>query len=143
MHQTHFLPVEGKHTAYGWNITPNGLRDLLVRLNQDFPALPIVITENGAAFDDAVVTDSEGKRAIHDVDRIDYLRAHIRAVSEAMNLGVDVRGYFVWTFLDDFEWERGYSMTFGLVHIDRDTLQRTPKDSAWWYRDIIRANQAK
>ncbi|MDF2626461.1 MAG: putative beta-glucosidase, partial [Symbiobacteriaceae bacterium] len=75
---------------------------------------------------------------VHDVERIRYLQAHIRAVGQAMAAGVDVQGYYVWSFLDNLEWHHGVSKRFGLVHVDFDTLRRTPKDSAYWFRDFIR-----
>ena len=123
-------------TDMGWNISPDGLRALMVDLTATYPDLPpLYITENGAAYDDPV-TDG----AVHDDRRIDYLDSHIRAVHAAIEEGVDVRGYFAWSLMDNFEWAFGYAMRFGLVHIDYDTLTRIPKDSAYWYRDAIRRN---
>ena len=90
-----------------------------------------MITENGAAFDD-VVTDG----AVHDVERTDYLRRHITAVHRAMERGVDVRGYLVWSLFDNFEWGYGFSKRFGIVRVDYDTLVRTVKDSAHWYASL-------
>ncbi|MBA8949962.1 GH1 family beta-glucosidase [Actinomadura namibiensis] len=119
---------EGATTALGWPITPAGLTDLLVRLHHDYPPVPIVITENGGAF-------APGQ---DDHDRIGFLREHIRAVAAARARGVDVRGYFVWTLLDNFEWAHGYAPAFGLVSVDRATLRRTPKRSALWYRDFLK-----
>ena len=95
-----------------------------------------MITENGAAFDDVVSPDG----AIHDQQRIDYLHDHIAAVRAAIEAGVDVRGYFAWSLLDNFEWSFGYDRRFGLIRVDYDTLQRTWKDSAYWYRDVIARN---
>ncbi len=95
--------------------------------------LPLVITENGAAFDDEVAPDG----AIHDDARIDYVRRHLAAALDARADGVDLRGYFVWSLLDNFEWRYGYARRFGIVRVDYDTLERTPKDSALWYRDVI------
>ena len=92
-----------------------------------------MITENGAAFDDRV--DADGR--VRDRRRIDYLRDHIAAVRKAMAAGADVRGYFVWSLLDNYEWAYGYSKRFGIVHVDYDTQTRTWKDSAHWYRDHI------
>jgi len=123
-------------TDMGWPITPDGLRALLVGLKESYPDLPpVYITENGCAYDDPV-TDG----ACHDQRRIAYLDAHLRSVRAAIDEGVDVRGYFEWSLMDNFEWSHGYHKRFGMVHIDYDTLARTPKDSAWWYRDAIAQN---
>ena len=124
------------HTDMNWPITPEGFTNLLVRLHTDYPELPpVYITENGCAFDDPVVN---GRCA--DPRRIDYLDLHLRAVRAAMDQGVDVRGYFQWSLMDNFEWALGYDKRFGLVHIDFDTLERTPRDSAAWYHDVITRN---
>jgi beta-glucosidase len=120
----------GELTEMGWEVIPSGLEDLLVRLSQDYPGLPLMITENGVAVPDGVA----------DPDRIAYLDGHVRAVHAAIDKGVDLRGYFVWSLLDNFEWARGYDMRFGLVRVDYDTLERTPRDSARWYRDVIARN---
>ena len=120
-------------TDMGWPITPDGLRALLVDLSAAYPELPpLFITENGAAYDDPV-TDG----AVHDDRRIAYLDAHLRALHAAIARGVDVRGYFAWSLMDNFEWARGYAMRFGLVHVDFETQARTPRDSALWYRGVI------
>jgi beta-glucosidase len=95
-----------------------------------------VITENGAAFGDEPGPDG----VVHDDDRIAYLSAHVEAVHEAIARGVDVRGYYAWSLMDNFEWAFGLSRRFGLVHVDYDSLVRTPKDSFRWYRDVIAAN---
>jgi beta-glucosidase len=123
-------------TDMGWPITPDGLRELLVSLKATYPDLPpIHITENGVAYDDPV---EDG--AVHDVRRIAYLDSHLRALHEAISAGVDVRAYFQWSLLDNFEWSHGYRMRFGLVHVDYETQLRTPRDSAFWYRDVIARN---
>jgi beta-glucosidase len=95
-----------------------------------------MVTENGAAFDDRAGADG----VVHDADRVDYLRAHIGAVHEAIRRGVDIRGYYAWSLMDNFEWAWGLSKRFGIVHVDYDTLERQPKHSALWYRDVIAAN---
>ncbi len=124
------------HTDMGWPITPQGFTDLLVRLHHDYPNMPpIYITENGAAYDDPVV---DGRCS--DPRRVDYLDQHLRALKAAMVAGVDVRGYYQWSLMDNFEWSLGYDKRFGLVHVDFATLQRTPRDSAYWYRDVITTN---
>jgi beta-glucosidase len=112
-------------------------RDLLVRLGRDYPGLPIVITENGAAFNDE--PDEDG--FVDDADRTDYLASHIAAVAQAREAGTDIRGYLVWSLLDNFEWAYGYDKRFGIVRVDYATQQRIPKRSAYWYRDTIRRVQ--
>ncbi|MFJ8957877.1 GH1 family beta-glucosidase [Lentzea sp. NPDC102401] len=114
-------------TSIGWEIDAGGLFDLLLRLDRDYPAIPLYITENGAAFDDEV----------HDTGRVAYLDGHVRACAEAVAKGVALKGYFAWSLLDNFEWSFGYAQRFGLVHVDYDTQRRTPKDSARWYADVI------
>ncbi|WP_330275354.1 GH1 family beta-glucosidase [Lentzea sp. NBC_00516] len=114
-------------TSIGWEIDAGGLFDLLLRLDRDYPAIPLYITENGAAFDDEV----------HDAGRVAYLDGHVRACAEAVAKGVALKGYFAWSLLDNFEWSFGYAQRFGLVHVDYDTQRRTPKDSARWYADMI------
>ncbi len=123
-------------TDMGWPVTPDGLRDLLVTLAASYPELPpIHVTENGVAYDDPIVDG-----AVHDDRRIAYIDAHLRALHAAIAAGVDVRGYFHWSLLDNFEWSHGFRMRFGLVHVDYDTQVRTPRDSALWYRDVIARN---
>ncbi len=119
-------------TDMGWEVYPDGLTSLLVRLHQDYPMPPLLITENGAAFNDEVV---DGQ--VHDVQRQSYIQNHIAAVHAAMRLGVRVDGYFVWSLLDNFEWASGYAKRFGIVRVDYNTQQRTLKDSALWYRDFL------
>jgi beta-glucosidase len=127
-----FLPQAGPYTDMGWNIAPDGLEELLMSLHEQFPDLPLMVTENGAAFADEVV---DGR--VRDVERIDYLRRHFTAAHRAMQRGVDLRGYQVWSLLDNFEWGYGYTKRFGIVHVDYETQQRTLKDSAHWYRELI------
>ncbi|MGW7521654.1 GH1 family beta-glucosidase [Streptomyces sp. NPDC054796] len=126
----------GSTTAMGWAVDPSGLHDLLIRLGDDFPGLPLMITENGAAFDDYV--DPAGE--VRDPDRIAYLHGHLDAVHRAIEAGVDVRGYFLWSLLDNFEWGYGYSKRFGAVYVDYPTGKRIPKASAGWYAGVARAN---
>jgi len=125
-------PQDREHTAMGWPIVPEALTELLVRIKKDYGDLPLVITENGAAFDDLLAGD-----AVTDERRVAYLREHIAAVDRARAQGVDVRGYYVWSLLDNFEWECGYDKRFGLVYVDYATQRRIPKRSALWYRDLI------
>jgi beta-glucosidase len=128
-----FVRQPGPYTEMGWSIDATGLTELLLRLRDDHPDVPLMITENGAAFDDRL--DADGR--VRDQRRIDYLRDHIAAVGKAMEAGADVRGYFVWSLLDNYEWAYGYSKRFGIVHVDYTTQTRTWKDSAHWYRDQI------
>ncbi|MDQ1571356.1 MAG: beta-glucosidase [Actinomycetota bacterium] len=121
-------------TSMGWEVHPVGLKQLLVRLGSEYPTLPpLYVTENGAAYDDEVTADG----AIHDVERTEYIRAHIEAVGEAIAEGADVRGYFVWSFLDNFEWAWGYDKRFGIVRVDYETQVRTVKDSGLEYARVI------
>ena len=129
-------PQVGPYTAMGWSVEPAALTELLQRVHRDYPEVPLMITENGAAYDDVVGDDG----AVHDVDRIDYVRGHLGAVRDAIEAGVDVRGYFLWSLMDNFEWAFGYSKRFGIVRVDYPTGERLPKDSARWYRDVIAAN---
>ncbi|WP_240135534.1 GH1 family beta-glucosidase [Streptomyces sp. MUM 178J] len=128
-----FLPAPGPRTAMNWPVDAEGLYELLVRLRDDLPGVPLLITENGAAYDD--YADPSG--AVKDPERVEYLHAHLTAVHRALADGADVRGYFLWSLLDNFEWAYGYSKRFGIVHVDFATQRRTLKDSARWYADII------
>ncbi|MBP2335160.1 beta-glucosidase [Saccharothrix coeruleofusca] len=121
-------------TAMDWEIVPEGFTDLLVQLSREYPGVPMVITENGAAFEDR--PDESG--FVRDDDRTAYLDSHIAAVAKARQAGADVRGYFAWSLMDNFEWSYGYDKRFGIVHVDYETQVRTPKRSALWYRDVIR-----
>ncbi|MFF8670171.1 GH1 family beta-glucosidase [Streptomyces sp. NPDC015242] len=128
-----------RHTAMGWPVVPDSFTDLLVRLKEQYgDALPpLYITENGSAEDDTVAPDG----AVHDADRVAYLRDHLTALKAAMDAGVDVRGYYVWSLLDNFEWAFGYAKRFGIVRVDYGTQRRTPKDSYHWYRRLIAAHR--
>jgi beta-glucosidase len=126
----------GPKTAMGWSIDPRGMSELLLRIAREHPGLPIMVTENGAAFPDEVSPDGR----VVDPDRVDYLRAHIAAVHDAITAGAPVVGYYVWSLLDNFEWAWGYSKRFGIVHVDYETLARTPKDSAHFYAGVVRDN---
>ncbi|WP_010206271.1 GH1 family beta-glucosidase [Salinibacterium sp. PAMC 21357] len=127
-----FLKQAGPYTSMGWNIAPDGLEELLVSLSEQFPKLPLVITENGAAFEDTVVDG-----AVHDAERVDYLRRHFTAAHRAIERGVDLRGYLVWSLLDNFEWGYGYSKRFGIVYVNYDTQERIVKDSGLWVKSLI------
>lgn len=123
----------GPRTAMGWEIFPQGLYDLLCWLHQALPALPLVVTENGAAFDDQVENS-----AVHDPERREYLRAHLQSVRQALDRGVPVQGYFCWSFLDNFEWAEGLSRRFGLVYVDYADQRRIVKDSGRWFGRVCR-----
>ncbi len=133
------VDIPGPHTVMDWPIVPSGLTDLLLRVQRDY-AVPTVVTENGISGLDVVSPDASGGRAVHDEHRIDYLRAHLGAVLDAIERGADVRGYYLWTLLDNFEWAWGYRMRFGVVHVDFETQVRTVKDSALWYGDVVARN---
>ena len=124
-------------TAMGWGVEPDGLVELLTRLHDEWPAIPLVITENGSAWEDVVAPDG----AVRDPDRVDYLLRHLEAASEAIGKGVDLRGYFAWSLLDNFEWSFGYERRFGIVHVDYETQVRTPKDSARAYAEVLRRHR--
>ena len=121
------------HTDMGWEIAPESLHRVLVRLRDDYAPPAVAITENGAAFPDVPAGDG----SVDDPERAAYLASHVEAVSCAVEDGVPVSGYFVWSLLDNFEWAFGYSKRFGIVYVDYATLERTPKSSFRWYRDLI------
>jgi beta-glucosidase len=128
------------YTEMGWEVYPDALRDVLLWMTERYGRPPIYITENGAAFYDP-------PKPVHgeilDPLRVEYFRQHIGAVHEAMSRGADVRGYFAWSLFDNFEWSLGYEKRFGIVHVDFETQQRTPKASARYYSDVIAANGLK
>ena len=123
----------------GWEIYPEALTELLLRLTRDYAPPPLLITENGMANADTLGADGH----VHDTPRITYLSAHLQAVADAIAQGADVRGYFYWSLLDNFEWDSGYVKRFGLFHTDYATQQRTAKDSACWYSDFIAAQKRR
>lgn len=127
-----FLEQPGPYTSMGWNIAPDGLEELLLSLSEQFPDQPLMVTENGAAFDDFV---QDGR--VTDLERVDYLRRHFTAAHRALRQGVDLRGYQVWSMFDNFEWAYGYAKRFGIVHVDYESLVRIPKASYHWYRELI------
>ncbi|WP_169581913.1 MULTISPECIES: GH1 family beta-glucosidase [Microbacterium] len=129
-----FVEQPGPYTEMGWNIAPEGLEELLLGLHAEFPDQPLMVTENGAAFADEVAPDG----SVPDLERLDYLRRHFTAAHRAIEQGVDLRGYFVWSLLDNFEWGYGYAKRFGIVRVDFDTLERTVKDSGLWYSRLAR-----
>jgi beta-glucosidase len=130
------VPHDAEKTAMGWPVEPDGLTEILVWIKEDYADLPIYVTENGRAVHDYI--DPEGD--VDDEERVSYLDAHFRAAHAAVEQGVDLRGYLVWSFLDNFEWAEGYSKRFGIVFVEYGTQRRVPKSSARWYSDVIRRN---
>jgi beta-glucosidase len=123
-------------TDLNWGIYPDGLRETLVDLNTRYAVPDIYVTENGCAAAD--VPNDDG--FVEDRERIEFLRSHFRAAHQAIEEGVPLKGYYVWSLMDNFEWNRGYEKRFGLVHVDYQTLKRSPKASALWYKDLIARN---
>jgi beta-glucosidase len=134
------ISPDAELTTMGWPVEAAGLTRLLEWLRDTYPGLPpILITENGRACDDVVTPDGQ----VDDPDRVRYLDAHLRAVVDAVDAGVDVRGYYCWSLMDNFEWAEGYAKRFGLVHIDYATQQRTPKTSFGWFRSLVADRHAR
>lgn len=129
----------GTYTETGWEVFPQGLTDTLTWFKQRYGDIPMYVTENGAAFFDPPVAepDASGERRVRDPLRMDYLQKHISAIHDAIQAGCDIRGYMVWSLLDNLEWSLGYSKRFGVVHVNYATQDRTPKDSAKWYSNVI------
>jgi beta-glucosidase len=131
-----FVPQGRPRTAMDWEIDAGGLTEVLLRVGRDYPAPPLYVMENGAAFVDTVSADGR----VHDGERTAYLASHLAACRDATAAGADLRGYFVWSFLDNFEWAWGYDMRFGMVYVDFVSQRRVLKDSALWYADSARRN---
>lgn len=127
-------PAQGRATDWGWEIAPEVLGDLLIALRDERPDLPLDVTENGIGLPDAPGPDGR----IDDQVRIAFVRDHLAAVHRALSAGAKVRGYYLWSLLDNFSWINGYKKRYGLFHVDRATCARTPKASAFWYRDVSR-----
>ena len=127
------------HTETGWEVFPDGLYDVLTWLRRRYGNVPLYVTENGAAFYDPP-KPVDGR--VDDPLRVHYLRTHLGAVRDAIARGADVRGYCAWSLLDNLEWALGFAKRFGLVHVDFETLQRTPKASARFYADVIASHGA-
>ena len=129
---------DGVHyTGMGWEVYPEGLYGALMRFKDEYGNPPIYITENGAAYTDAV---EDGR--CHDPLRQEFLEAYMGQAAQAIRDGSDLRGYFIWTLMDNFEWATGFGKRFGLIHVDHDTQARTVKDSGYWVRDMIQAQAA-
>jgi beta-glucosidase len=133
-----FLPQPGPTTDMGWNIAPDALEELLLRLSRDYPETPLLVTENGAAFPDEVV---DGR--VHDVARQDFIERHLAATIRARDAGADVRGYMVWSLMYNFEWSYGYSKRFGIVRVDYETQERLVKDSGRRFAEIIQTRELR
>jgi beta-glucosidase len=127
--------ANGNLTAMGWEIYPDGLYDVLAHLHREYAPASIYVTENGAAFPDSQGHDG----AVRDPERIEYLSSYLNAVARALDEGVPIHGYFVWSLLDNYEWSLGFGRRFGIVYVDYPTLERIPKSSFSWYRDLIAA----
>ena len=131
-------PAEPATTSFGWSVEPDSLRSVLSRVSRDFTKLPIYVTENGASYDD--YADPNG--SVNDWPRVEYFSGYLAAAAEAIREGVNLQGYYAWSFLDNFEWAEGYSKRFGLVYVDYPTQKRIPKQSALWYRQLIADHEA-
>ena len=133
------LHPEGEYTEMDWEVFPQGLTDLLTRLQRDYDPAALYVTENGAAFKDVL----EPRKQVRDERRIAYLQAHFAAAYRAIQDGVKLRGYYVWSLMDNFEWALGYTKRFGIVYVDYQKQERIPKASARWYHGVIQENGLK
>ncbi len=122
----------------GWEVYPEGLGEILHWVKTRYGDLPLYITENGAAYDDRPNENGD----VDDVVRVEYLEEHLQAAGQALRAGVNLRGYYVWSLFDNFEWQHGYSKRFGIVRVDYATQRRTPKLSARFYSDVVRSHGA-
>ncbi|PZD94684.1 beta-glucosidase [Paenibacillus sambharensis] len=130
------VPMGWDKTDIGWNIYPQGLYNVLTYIKREFGDIAIYITENGACYNDGPSADGK----VHDTGRVEYLRKHVLQVHRAIESGVNVKGYYCWSLMDNFEWAYGYSMRFGLIYVDYETQERIPKDSYRWYRKLAQLN---
>lgn len=126
---------KGRFTDWNWEIDPDALEDLLLRLHRDHPDLPLMITENGIGLPDRIVNGE-----VDDTARIEFVSRHLAAVHRAIGAGCRVEGYFMWSLMDNFSWINGYKKRYGFLYVDRDTLRRTPKKSATWFAEVARNN---
>ena len=124
-----------EYTEMSWEVYPAGLREVLVRLHQEYHIPRLYVTENGAAFADAVGANAR----VRDAQRVKYYREYLTQVHAAINEGVPLAGYFAWSLLDNFEWAEGYAKRFGIIYVDYENQKRIIKDSGYWYRDTIAA----
>lgn len=131
-----------EYTAMDWVVYPQGLTDLLQRVDRDYPVQALYITENGAAYDDQPPQSVDGAHRVHDPERTLYYAQHLAAAQQAITAGVPLKGYFAWSLMDNFEWAFGYTKRFGITYVDYATQERTLKDSGLWYADLIRRSRA-
>jgi len=122
------------YTPYGWEVYPQSVYTALLRFKNEWGDPPVYVTENGVARQDEII---DGQ--VDDYERIEFLAAYLAQVRRAMDEGVKVRGYFLWSYMDNFEWNEGFTKRFGIVYVDFATCKRTPKASAYWYRDLIKS----
>ncbi|MHB9033434.1 MAG: family 1 glycosylhydrolase, partial [Anaerolineae bacterium] len=134
--QTRSVRPEGEYTAMDWEVYPQGLTALLLRLNRDYGVPDLYITENGCSYEDVLEPDG----TVHDAKRVEYLNKYITAAHEAIQRGAPLKGYFVWSLMDNFEWAFGYTRRFGITYVDYQTQQRHLKDSALFYRRVVADN---
>ena len=127
---------ENELTDFGWEVYPQALSEMILRISHDYPKMPIYVTENGASYGEK--PDADGK--VRDHRRIRFLRGYIGEMGRAIEKGADVRGYFLWTFTDNFEWAEGFQQRFGIVYCDFETQQRIVKESGHWYSQLARTN---
>ncbi|MGH8249868.1 MAG: GH1 family beta-glucosidase [Steroidobacteraceae bacterium] len=137
VHASTVMQPQARYTESGWEVFPRGLTDTIASIRKHYGRVPVYITENGAAFADPASTSDE---LLDDPLRVTYLQQHIEAVRDAIAEGADIRGYFVWSLLDNFEWTHGFSVRFGIVHVDYATQRRTPKASANFYAGVVATN---
>ena len=130
------VSLDVEHTAMGWAVEPKGLTHLLQRITAEYGDIPFYITDNGAAYEDSMAPDGH----VHDAQRTSYIKGHLTAIAEMIRDGMDIRGYFVWSLLDNFEWSFGYERRFGVVWVDYETYERTVKDSGLWYAEVARTH---
>ncbi|MCP4137171.1 MAG: beta-glucosidase [bacterium] len=131
---TDFVKDGSQYTSMGWKVSPESIYTVITRLQKEYGNPPMYITENGAAFDDVPVGDK-----VNDVKRVEFLKSYLAMVKKAVDEGANLKGYFVWSFIDNFEWSLGFDKRFGIVYNDFDSQKRIIKDSGYWYRDLIRA----
>jgi beta-glucosidase len=131
-------PPDRTYTAMGWEIFPRGLTETLAWIRTRYGDVPLYVTENGAAYDDIPLSNG----SVNDVERVRYIKEHLRAAGQSLRAGINLRGYFVWSLFDNFEWQHGYSKRFGIVRVDFSTQRRVPKASAQFYSDVIQSRGA-
>jgi beta-glucosidase len=131
------VPGPGPRTDFNWEVWPAAIYQMLMRVHRDYPGVPLYVTENGCSYGDRPGPDGR----VRDQKRIEFLEGFIGQVGRALDEGADVRGYYLWTLIDNFEWAMGFSQRFGIVDVDHETQKRTIKDSGYWYRDLIARNE--